>query len=75
MISHFQGYTALHLAVIQGHESVIASLLDCGTKISFLSSCLMQTTARKPRHKYHVKSPKYLCGNSQKNVLISQEIF
>lgn len=32
---NFQGYTALHLAVIQGHESVIASLFDCGTKILF----------------------------------------
>ena len=68
MISHFQGYTALHLAVIQGHESVIASLLDCGTKISFLFSCLKQTTALRLRHNYHVKPPKHLSGNSPEHV-------
>lgn len=33
----FQGYTAVHLAVIQGHESIMASLLDCGTKISLVT--------------------------------------
>lgn len=27
----FQGYTALHLAVIHNHENIIISLLDCGT--------------------------------------------
>lgn len=39
------GYTALHLAVIQGHESVIASLLDCGADID-----ARDNSGRKPKH-------------------------
>ena len=37
----FQGYTALHLAVIQGRENVIASLFDSGKKTLALASCLL----------------------------------
>ena len=37
----FQGYTALHLAVIQGRENVIASLFDSGKKALALASCLL----------------------------------
>jgi len=39
------GYTALHLAVIQGHENVIASLLDCGADID-----ARDHSGRKPKH-------------------------
>ena len=47
---YFQGYTALHLAVIQGHENVIATLLDCGTlNFTFLalSHLALQTRMRR----------------------------
>ena len=38
----FQGYTSLHLAVIQGRENVIASLFDSGKKTLALASCLVK---------------------------------
>ncbi|KAJ7360619.1 hypothetical protein OS493_015727 [Desmophyllum pertusum] len=40
-----QGYTALHLAVIQGHENVITSLFDCGADID-----ARDYSGRKPKH-------------------------
>lgn len=42
----FQGYTALHLAVMQGHENVIASLFDSGTKTPIVSWFLLHLNTR-----------------------------
>ncbi|KAL9975144.1 hypothetical protein ACROYT_G012266 [Oculina patagonica] len=39
------GYTALHLAVIHGHENVIASLFDCGADVD-----ARDYSGRKPKH-------------------------
>lgn len=44
----FQGYTALHLAVIQGRENVIASLFDSGKNVPMSCIGLKLTSSRFP---------------------------
>lgn len=45
LIGQKGGYTALHLAVIQGRENVIASLFDCGADVD-----VRDNSGRKPKH-------------------------